>query len=220
LSRLGCFVSRPWKKAAAKIPDARLKSLVLDLVERRCPAVPGSDPDSWFYIDHALLSGLSAGAQGSDDDLLQLWIAVMIWGRASDNRGPAAVARALGSPKADVVKRLRASMAAVYGGNLVSAYQLCATGTGYLPGIGPSFFTKWLWAVGLAAGQSPLPLIFDSRVDGVGRSLGPEWTYKGGNMAERYADYCQLAADVAAYLTPQIGHVDAEKIEYALYCLA
>jgi hypothetical protein len=175
LTRLDCFVSRPWRAMAGQL-DA-------------------------------------------DDRLVQLWLATMIWGHARDNRGPGKVLTALNTSN-NVVAILRHSIGLLDAGNFASAYVSCfPRGAGYLDGFGESFFTKWLWSAGLGSALLPLPLVFDDRVRAALVLLGPTWDLSGRNGAQRYVDYCCLAADVAYHLAAAVGHLDAEKVEYALYCL-
>lgn len=223
LTRMNCFIGRPWLSEADKLGDPRLTALVYGLVNNLCPAVPGSDPNSWLYVDRDLLKTLSAAARAAtpdrDDRLVQLWLATMIWGHPRDNRGPAKVAGALGTYAA-VVTTLRHSMRLLDGGNLAGAFATCSYGgQSYLPRFGESFFTKWLWSAGLASGQDPLPLVFDDRVRAAMASIG-QWSLVGRNASQRYVDYCTLADGVATNLTRRYGPVSAEKVEYALYCLA
>ncbi|MHB1582792.1 MAG: 8-oxoguanine DNA glycosylase OGG fold protein [Acidimicrobiales bacterium] len=221
LTRLGCFIGRPWREMASGLSDTQLEAAVRATVDR-CPNVPGADVDSWRYIDRGLLLGLSRSARSCDDDLVQLWVATMIWGSIRDNGGPSKVAAALGSNYADVVTRLRKTLDLLDAGNLVDAYSYCMyKGGSYLPKIGDSYFTKWLWAGGLGAHPtlSPTPLILDDRARAAALSCGPSWAPIGSNDAKRWVDYCELGQAVAADLTPTLGALDAEKIEYALYCV-
>ena len=158
-SRLDCFASGPWRKMAGKLADPAVRTAALDLLDNRCPAVPTSDYDSWYYIDRSVLMGLSAAARqqtaDADDRLVQLWLATMIWGHARDNRGPGKVLAALVACK-DVVSTLRHSTTLLDAGNLAGAYTSCLPrSAGYLTGFGESFFTKWLWSAGLGAGLIP-----------------------------------------------------------------
>ena len=141
----------------------------------------------------------------------------MIWGHARDNRGPGKVGVAITTYNA-LVTTLRTSMALLDLGKLAGAYASCTyLQAGYLAGFGESFFTKWLWSAGLAAGQRPLPLVFDDRVRAALRTIGPTWALAGGNAGQRYEDYCTLADHVATDLAEgPLGHTNAGNVEYAL----
>ena len=188
LSRLDCFVAKPWRKMADALADPQASAAtVFDLLDNRCPVVPGSDYDAWYYVDRAFLQTLAPTDEARslpnpDDRLIQLWFATMIWGHARDNRGPGKVGAAIttfkrpGDHPAHLHGPARPRQA---GRGLTAACTYLQAG--YLAGFGESFFTKWLWSAGLAAGQRPLPLVFDDRVRAALRTIGPTWALAGGN---------------------------------------
>ena len=94
---------------------------------------------------HTLVSlseALDAGP--SDTARVRLLIATLLWGSGvSNGRGPRYTARALLDDR--LIPALAASASCVADGSLASAHE------GFrVRGIGPSFFTKWFWAVGFA----------------------------------------------------------------------
>lgn len=220
LRRLNCFLGRLWYKAAHKMQDQRLQHLLRHLVATLAPCVPNTDHDTWRYIDRPFLQQLSIAARNTRDAVVRLWLATMIWGFVGDNRGPDRVVRALSIGLTTAIARLGTSFQLIDQGRLDSAYfHCCRRGGSYLDGIGRSFFTKWLWAVGLGMPESAVqPLPQDDRVRNTARTLGPAWRFVGRNEAARYVDFCALAAAVANHLTPTYGTTDAEKVEYALFC--
>ncbi len=87
-----------------------------------------------------------ASQLGTDhaDGHVRLFTATMIWGSGTRNgRGPRNTCRALRAPS--LAATLQRSAALVTHEDFASAYVAAR-----LPGVGPAFFTKWLWAVGLA----------------------------------------------------------------------
>jgi hypothetical protein len=222
LERLNCFLGRPWYKAAHELSDPALQRLVRELVATLAPRVPGTDHDTWRYFNRTFLRKLSKLARTTitSGDVVRLWVATMIWGFVGDNRGPGRVVRALGGGLATVAPRLQASVQWIDQGNLMMAYSYCLpNGGSYLAGIGRSFFTKWLWAVGLGLTEpATRPLPQDDKVRTTATQLGPAWKFVGRNEGVRYRDYCELAEAVAGHLAPNHGALDAEKVEYTLFC--
>lgn len=109
-------------------------------------------------ISRSQLREMAAGSEARDEDAqLRLFTAVMIWGSGTSNgRGPRNLAKALDHGPGAV---LRASAELVDAGELAEAYRRFR-----LPGVGPAFATKWLWAVGTRRTTPPRPLILDSLV--------------------------------------------------------
>lgn len=147
-------------------------------------------------VDECDLIGLSATG-----DLPALFAATMAWGWGRQRFGPKNIAAALAEPQ--LQKRLEDSADLVSAGKLGEAYDLLSNEDTRLPGVGEAFFTKWLWAVGLALNPcpEPVPLILDSKVWNSIRAL--PWRPPGGRRstsrpwsarAERYLAYCRLAA--------------------------
>ena len=222
LTRMECFLFRMWITRAWDIPDLVLRDLVVDLLTTKIQPVPGSDPLAWDYIDRDLLAGFSVAARTSDDDLVRLWMSVMVWGYVTDNRGPSKIGQALALGYDELVGRLRLSLARIDTPDLFAAHRGSdAKGRSKLPQIGEPFFTKWFWAAGIGNPALPaVPLTFDSRVKASLTKLGAPWCPPGRmSGAARYVDYCELLTAVAAALQPTFPGLGAEQIEYALYCL-
>ncbi len=213
LRRLECVLGRRWRGVATAISDPALSNAAVDLIDRRCPPVKGADHRTWLGIDRPFLKKLSAGARTSDQDLVQLWLATMMWGYATDNRGPSRVGKAMNQSWATFVRKLRLSLERIDNRQFVDAYRGSQSqGLSYLPGIADSFFTKWFWTVSLGNPRLPLTLlIFDGRV--AGSATGKTWALQGKNVAERYVYLCELVELVA---TAQ--GLSSEQVEYGLYC--
>jgi hypothetical protein len=104
---------------------------------------------------------------------------------------------------------------------LVASGHLAGAHKGFrVRGIGPSFFTKWFWAVGLATTAGPRPLILDTRVaQSLRRLTGEEWNTTDRGAADRYADFVERVDHWARALASDhdLVGVDAEKVEYLLF---
>lgn len=116
---------------------------------------------------------------------VEAFLVVMIWGYASDSRGPARTKKILSQPNAE--HSLAAAYVALLNDDLTAAYlALVETGPKYL---GPAFATKFLYF----ASQSniePCPLILDSQV--------AEGLLRWGNT--RYNSLSLSAQDYLGYL--------------------
>lgn len=145
-----------------------------------------------------------------DDDVKLLFVLTMMWGSGTANgRGPRYTSAALEAPSA--VDHLRRARQLVLDGDVPAAYDMHKS----LPGIGPSFHTKWLWIVGRAA--EPQPLILDALV---WKSLGDlGWNSKkaagSSRWGERYVAYLRACKSWAASAerTP-------EDVEFTLFARA
>lgn len=201
------------KSFCGPLPQAHAEAAIgllkqLPLVER-----PVRSRDR--FVDRCLLSDLAveAGSGRSDEALIRLWVAAMMWGSGTSNgRGAWRTAQGLSSPRLASV--LRETYEAVDADDLVGAHQRFN-----LYGTGESFFTKWFWSVSLNnASPRRRPLILDQRVrDVLDRILGQndQWSQPGGALG--YATFVDLAHSCARELGNGFEHVDAEKIEWLLF---
>ena len=221
MSRMECFLLRSWLPMARRISDPDLRKLVIDLLENRIPAVDGSDCRTWLYVDRDQIAGLSGLARSSDDDLIRLWLSVMIWGYVTDHRGPSRVAEALAVGGSEMIERLRTSLDRIDSGELGDAYRGSQRmGVSRLPRVGRSFFTKWFWAVGVGAQSLPTTLLtLDDKVVATLKRLGGPWWAGRCSEDVRYVDYCALVTEVSQVLKFDGNNLCPEQIEYGLYLL-
>lgn len=204
--------TRPGRRSSYKLPDANSGPAVELLEDPRLESeeVPAGD----LRVDRPLLAELARSAQTTQEpsDLVQLFVATMMWGSGKSNgRGPRRTAQALSA--GNLADTLRTTSDAVYRGNLVAAYERFV-----VQGVGEAFFTKWLWSASLGGPESGRPLILDVRVRRTLRRLlgqHPSWrTFRGSTGYASYVSMLHAAADI---LAERFKQVDAEKIEWLLF---
>lgn len=157
-------------------------------------------------IDRKQLRALARRATTSDDRR-RLFVATMIWGSGTTNgRGPRYTKMALQSGTVDDVLAETAALAGA--GRLAAAYRAFR-----LPGVGPSFFTKWFWAV-TSNRRGRRALILDNRVWNSLGTLGWNSIDAAGTRrrGERYEAYVDAMHECARRLS-----TDAESIEIFLF---
>jgi hypothetical protein len=176
---------------------------------------PAARPDTRI-VDRPTLLRLSTRlvAEPTDENRVQLLVATPLWGSGTSNgRGPRYAARSL------LDERLGPCLATT--AELVSSGRFAQAHERFLVrGIGPSFFTKWFWSVGLARALTPPPLIFDQRVRAcLDRLTSREWHTTGEHAARDYTDYTDLLQYWATALSQdhELGGVDAGRIELLLF---
>jgi hypothetical protein len=164
------------------------------------------------YVDRKTVKDLAVEARhGGDRERVRLWVAVMMWGSGTSNgRGPWRTAQGLASDQ--LLRVLNDTASLVCDGDLGAAFEAFR-----LPGCGPSFFTKWFWAVSLTASPNPSPLILDERVLGALRLVAPDATTARYRGATGYEDYVATVQQAVASLRQQWPHIDAEKVEWLLF---
>jgi hypothetical protein len=153
--------------------------------------------------------------------LAQLLVLVMAWGSGtSGSRSYRNVARTLGggphSPSWSVAEpRLVRAVQLARDDNLMGAYRTLRG----VPGIGRSFFTKWLAFAGRVEGRNWNPLILDDRVlatlNNTLKVSTKDFT-SSRLWAYRYEAYVQALHRWAAQL-PGDPPVDADRLEWILY---
>lgn len=151
-----------------------------------------------------------AAQLNADDDMVALFVAVMVWGSGTSNgRGPRNTARALADR--NLLSMLQGSRDLVLKGDIAEAY-----GRFRLAGVGPAFYTKWFWAVGLPFKPTPRPLILDSRVWASLGFLGWDSRTAAGTTrwGPRYRAYLE-ACERWAGLSDQVD--DPEQVEQVLF---
>lgn len=156
------------------------------------------------------------GADASDEDkVLDLLLHVLAWGSGLSRRQNIARLSAFSSPhdRETNTALLLAARDHARGGTAEStrlAYStLVRSGGGKIPGLGPAFFTKFLYFAGGCAGSVP-PLILDARV--AGQLYGAGWTelprsrnksgwgYSYNWYTDTYVSYCESIARWATNL--------------------
>lgn len=153
----------------------------------------------------------------SDAELLDFLWHVLAWGSGTSRRMNDVRIASAREPAA--IALLRKAFDSARTGKPREAYAtLIRTGGGKIAGLGPAFFTKFLY---FAAGATPdgvRPLILDARVarglDAAGWKLAPGATdrFSYNWYTDTYADYCDLLARWAK----ETG-VRADVIERALF---
>jgi 8-oxoguanine DNA glycosylase-like protein len=169
-----------------------------------------------LHIDRPFLAELSAHVRKEESacNLMRLWLAAMMWGSGTTNgRGPWRTYEGLRSPELPrILERTAASAAA---GDVVFAYRGCD-----IRGSAEPFFTKWLWALGLALERRPRMLVLDRRVRGT--LLHALWNsngWKSPQGAPGYLQYLELMEDATARIASGSGLAafDSEKLEWLLF---
>jgi hypothetical protein len=147
----------------------------------------------------------------------QALVAVCAWGAGTRWRG---VVRAQGAWRARSFAKVGVSLShaanvLIDGGGPVDAYSLLLTGEHHIQGLGPAFFTKFLYFVGYETVPQPhRPLILDQYVAiGLNDIRCTTWPMTGWS-ADQYAEYLQWANDEATGPGP-IGNED--EAEYRIW---
>ncbi|MCB0980665.1 MAG: hypothetical protein H6513_17375 [Acidimicrobiaceae bacterium] len=189
----------------------------------RYPAIAGlgAIPQEIRRTDLAERAGRISWDAPHHDEVARLFVLTMAWGSGVTNgRGPryTGAALAAGASTIDTLVHTRALIAE---GDVAGAYRLHRR----LPGVGPSFHTKWMWVVGTTTPLTgPRPLILDSLV---WQSLGADGIHWDSVMAaggsrdwgDRYVAYLHAAeawADAASIGTDG-GRYTAEDVEFTLF---
>lgn len=90
----------------------------------------------------------------------------------------------------------------------MAGYRWLHKGSGHLPKLGESFFTKLLYAAGYGYGAGVWPLMLDSRVRAALRTLGFPINF----TPQAYGQYLQYTHEWAAEWS-----VSPEQVEFALF---
>ncbi len=173
------------------------------------PALPEGAEGGDRIVTRSHLVTLSQAAV-DEHSRTKAWVAVMIWGSGtSKGRGPWRTSQGL---RAEALHRsLAQSQAAVLEGDVAGAYRAFR-----VTGSGEAFFTKWLWAVRLAGGARPAPLVLDSRVLGtLALAHGSGWNRPRG--ASGYAAYVRAMEDAARQLSSSEQTVTGEQLEWLAF---
>lgn len=164
-----------------------------------------ADSSAGGRISRADLASLAATIDDEDhDSLVQLFVATMIWGSGTSNgRGPRNTAAALGDER--LVPSLVDSRQLILDNKPAEAYTSFRS-----RGVGPAFFTKWFWAVGLDRQLDPTPLILDARVWASLKALGWDSRRAAGSArrAKRYTAYLESMERWTAACLPGVATPD------------
>jgi hypothetical protein len=194
------FVRKKWRRALDR------SGLTSGQVEALFDVLPKTS------IGRNDLRQMARAAQGTQADL-NLFVATMAWGRGKRNAGmPARIVGAIDDSRRAAVLAETARLATA--GDVERAYRAWT-----LPGLGPPFFTRWLWAASLRGDPGTRPLILDRRVRrSLKEALGWSMRQAAGTdaRAARYRAYCEAAARWANALSDAQSNVAPEDIECAL----
>ena len=179
------------------------------------PTMSGLDLPGSIDRDELVADCRRLGDFMDDEALELLFVKTMMWGSGTTNgRGPRYTDQALSQKGTlEVLRRVRQQLD---DGDTSTAYYAHQE----IPGIGPSFHTKWLWVVGTAAGTTPQPLILDLNVWNALSELDWNSAAAAGTRrwGHRYAPYLQACHAWAEQAT-NAGKVaySAQDIEYPLF---
>jgi hypothetical protein len=178
-----------WERVLAFCPEAC--SLLRD--PRITIEAPGSEEER--TVARPVLSTYLAGLDLSDADaVLSAFTLVVAWGAGTTNTRslrytPLALADPLRAAQqlADAIEKLRKD-------DLAGAYD------GFrLPGVGPSFATKWFALAGVRDGRDWQPLILDTRVRNALEILGVPLVVFAGRRRSRAAAYAAYVRTMHAW---------------------
>ncbi|NUP74746.1 MAG: hypothetical protein HOQ07_08885 [Sinomonas sp.] len=161
---------------------------------------------------------ISAATTDTDEDLVNLYVAICAWGTGTKAQRVARAVRPLHETGA--VAALARSRDAAMSGHPTEAYRrLNTTGEDRIKHFGPAFFTKWMYFSAYDTNsdrESPAPLILDSRV-----AKALDWGSQGWDSKD-YGRYLELATSIQATWCPREPSRDSATthvIEYALFKL-
>jgi hypothetical protein len=161
---------------------------------------------------------ISSATTGSDEDLVNLYVAICAWGTGTKAQRVARAVKPL--HEKDAISALARSLHTARSAHPIEAYRrLNTTGEDKIKHFGAAFFTKWLYFAAYDTAhdrEDPAPLILDSRV---ARALG--WRSLGWDSKD-YGRYLDLAVDIREMWRPHdasCSTAPAHVIEYALFKL-
>jgi len=149
----------------------------------------------------------------TEGDAIDTYVLMAAWGTGVKARPVARAATPLAQPNAG--QALLRYYLRVREGTAADAYrQLKRPGEDYVRGLGPSFFTKWLYFSAYdrwTQGQGLPPLILDTRVAAALGWEGSSWS------ASQYQEYLDTAEEIRGRWAPD---ATLHCIEHALFTLA
>lgn len=155
----------------------------------------------------------------------RLFLATMIWGYSTSGFGPYRTKKILSYPQTDQKIQIAAELVAE--GKVKVAYESME-----IPRLGPAFFTKLLYFIGLGAKIEPLPVILDSRVASGLEILGIQerWDFtvfvKVGRNKSNEINVKRFSEGYIRYVktldqwSMELGCPHADHVEYFLFRLA
>jgi hypothetical protein len=154
-----------------------------------------------------------AGSAHDTQADLNLFVAAMVWGRGKRNaRVVPQVVEAIDDSRRVTVLAETARLATA--GDVERAYRAWT-----LRGLGPPFFTRWLWTASLRGDPGTRPLVLDRQVRrSLKEALGWSTKQAAGTKARaaRYRAYCEAVARWAHALSDARTTVSPEDVECAL----
>jgi hypothetical protein len=168
-----------------------------------------------------------ANADATEDEVLSLFWHVLAWGTGQSQRGNVTRIQSFvdASDRVRNVALLKDAAAFARNGDAAAAYRtLIRRGGGQIRGLGPAFFTKFLYFASEGTNGTRC-LILDARVAGSLRRAGwlsLPWSERSGFnynwYTATYASYCELVGRWAAEETARLnGKVWPDEIERALF---
>jgi hypothetical protein len=194
------FVRKTWR------PALKRSGLGADEVDAVLWALPSES------IGRSDLRRIAGSAQDAQADL-NLFVAAMVWGRGKRNaRMLPQIVEVIDDSRRVAVLAETARFAT--DGDVERAYRAWT-----LRGLGPPFFTRWLWAASLRGDPCTRPLVLDRRVRrSLKEALGWSTKQAAGTdaRAARYRAYCEAVARWANALSDARATVSPEDVECAL----
>lgn len=160
---------------------------------------------------------------------LDAFVRVLQWGYGNGGRGPSRARKILVGGTHDKAKnlpylpevgeRLARSIEVIQASNARDSYSFMRHGDGYLKGLGPAFFTKWMYAVsanGDAFNATAFPILDELIQTWVGRETQGEVRLRYGSASD-YARYVDLLDHWAETSGPtNLTRIDVEQAIFTL----
>lgn len=214
-------------EVTAQGPGFRRGTVVADAWERRFAALPGVNLDFQAFgglinreemarlVDSAMKAGRTADA----------FVICMVWGHGPTGYGPSRTHKILtergatneASPRVVASLRTAAELASAGDDGYSSFFHLNNRSEGACTDFGPSFFTKWLYAVssaGEASSVDALP-IFDEVVRG-----GTPGVFAPALKRAKTADYVKFVQATRAWareLSTDVREISPTAVEEAIF---
>lgn len=215
------FRAATWRRTLASVPSGL--GALLDDDRYTAPVTDGRGARAGerTVTRDAVLEACAGLDLEDADRLLQAWVLAVVWGSGKTNgRAHRYLPESLRDP-ARAAHVLRSTATAL---RSLEVLEPTAIETAYrsfgLPGVGPSFFTKWFAFAGHVTGRGWQPLILDERVvASLNRTLGvrlADMTDRRG-PAPRYAAYVQAIHWWADDLTGRGSATTADRLEWVLF---
>ena len=206
-------------QASLPDPDAHRVSYNVDAWRRLFAGDPDLEALAARYprtLSRADVAGIARAALQGATPIRRAFLASMIWGYGTVGYGAFRTARMLRTP--DALGQLDRAAAATTAGRLGEAVERFG-----LQGCGLAFVSKFVYFVGMASEERPLPVILDARVEAalttlgvdltqLARSRGPHAGPRWSLTTRRYLTYVDLVDNWARQLACR-----PDQIEMALF---